>query len=421
MRPLRILHVVPYYGEVWAYGGIPRLATTLTRELARRGHQVTVCTTDARDGARRLAPPPGSPAATRARRPWPPARTPDGVLVRVFPNVSNTLAYRLQLFLPVGLGAYLGAHAASFDVAHLHACHHVPGAVAARRLRRAGIPYVVAPNGTAPRLERRRAAKWVFDVTLGRGVLAGAAVVLAVSQAERRQLTGLGVDPAAIRVLPNPVDLAEHDSPPRRGGFRARLGLGPGPLIAFLGKLTPRKRVDVLLRAAAALGRPDVSLVIAGNDLGAGPALRRLARDLGLGAAAVFTGLLEGHDRLALLADADLVVYPGQHEIFGLVPLEALLAGTPVVVADDSGCGEVIRDTGGGCLVPPGDPATLATVIRPMLEAGGAWREAAREAAARVRRLYAGDVVAAEVEQLYRDLLALGAGRAGVRRGRDAA
>ena len=49
MTALRILHVVPYYEQAWAYGGIPRLATTMTRALARRGHQVTVCTTDVRD------------------------------------------------------------------------------------------------------------------------------------------------------------------------------------------------------------------------------------------------------------------------------------------------------------------------------------------------------------------------------------
>jgi len=402
MRPLRILHVAPYYGEAWAYGGIPRLATTLCRELARRGHQVTVCTTDARDADRRLPHPAAPPGGGRSLRRWPPLQTPEGIELRVFPNVSNALAYRLGLFLPLGLRPYLRARAGTFDIAHLHACHHLLGAAAARHLTRAGIPYVLAPNGTAPRLERRRLGKWVFDVTLGREVLPGAASVLAVTEAERAQLTGLGVSPATIRVVPNPVDLTEFDDPPPRGRFRARLRLDA----RRLGKLTPRKRVDVLLRAVAALAREDASLVIAGNDLGAGPALRRLTRDLGLASVTVFTGLLEGRERLELLADADLVAYPGEHEIFGLVPLEALLSGTPVVVADDSGCGEVIRRTGGGTVVPRGDPVALAEAIRRMIEPGGVWRDAAREAGRCVRRLYGGDTVAAEIERLYQDLLA---------------
>src|SRR5438067_9524902 len=102
MRALRILHVAPYSAEAWAYGGIPRLLGTLTRGLARRGHLVTVCTTDARDGSTRL---PRSPASA------------DGVDVRMFRNLSNRLAYHLQLFLPLGFGTFMKQHARAFDVA----------------------------------------------------------------------------------------------------------------------------------------------------------------------------------------------------------------------------------------------------------------------------------------------------------------
>src|SRR5689334_1004717 len=100
MRPLRILHVTPYYADAWAYGGIPRLAASLSRGLARRGHAVTVCTTDACDRSSRLN---GQSAHER-----------DGVAVRVFPNVSNRLAYDYQLFMPLGLGRYMRRHARSF-------------------------------------------------------------------------------------------------------------------------------------------------------------------------------------------------------------------------------------------------------------------------------------------------------------------
>ena len=131
-----------------------------------------------------------------------------------------------------------------------------------------------------------------------------------------------------------------------------------GPLVAYLGKLTPRKRVDVLVRAFAQLRVANATLVVAGNDMGSGDGARATARQLGVDSRTVFTGLLEGRTRLELLASADVVVYPSEHEIFGLVPLEALLAGTPVVVADDSGCGEVIAATGGG-LVVQGDADAL--------------------------------------------------------------
>src|SRR5262249_57228997 len=90
--------------------------------------------------------------------------TTDGVAVRIFPNLSNRLAYHLQFFVPLGLDRYMADHAASFDVAHLHACRNLPGVIAARHLRSAGVPYVLAPNGTAPRIERRRVAKLALAV-----------------------------------------------------------------------------------------------------------------------------------------------------------------------------------------------------------------------------------------------------------------
>jgi glycosyltransferase involved in cell wall biosynthesis len=402
MQPLRILHVTPYSAEAWAYGGIPRLAHSLTRGLARRGHRVIVCTTDACDESTRLTP--GDQGGTRFGA-WP-SRTSEGVQLRVFPNLSNRLAYHLQLFLPLGLEHYLRHHAATFDVAHLHACRNVPGAIAAYHLCQTGVPYVLAPNGTAPLIERRRLAKQVFDVLAGRAVLRAATRVLAVSHAEHVQLCELGVPAERIRVIPNPVDLDEFTSPVIAGSFRRRFALPPGPLVLFLGKLTPRKRLDVLVRAFAQLRRPDAALVIAGNDMGSGAATRSLVRELGLEHRAVFTGVLRAQQRLEALADSDVIVYPSQHEIFGLVPLEALLSGRAVIVADDSGCGEIVAAIGGGQVVPVGDAGALARAIERVLAEPSVWRAAAADAAVRVKATFGEHIVCSQVDELYREMLA---------------
>lgn len=388
---MRILHVSPYFSDAWAYGGIARLTGTLARGLARRGHQVTVCTTDVCDESSRLKT--GE------------SRTGDGVTVHVFANMSNRLAYRLQLFLPFGLNRFLHDHAKDFDVAHLHACRNLPGAIAARQLDRAGVPYVLAPNGTAPVIERRKVAKRVFDMVAGRRLMRNAARVLAVSGAEQRQLHDLGVDPATVRVVPNPIDLDEFARPIARGRFRSRFGLPAGRLVMFLGKITSRKRIDVLARAFARLPRSDTWLVVAGNEMGGASQLRSLLQSLGIADKTIFTGLLRANDRLEALADADVVVYPSQHEIFGLVPLEALLSGTPVIVADDSGCAEVVRAVGGGLVTPVGDVDALAAAMGRVLDEGAAGRARASEAAARVRAMYGDQIVCAELERLYGEIV----------------
>jgi glycosyltransferase involved in cell wall biosynthesis len=407
MDRLRVLHVTPYSAQAWAYGGIPRLVDAMVSGLAAAGHEVTVCTTDAGDDASRLRRTGQAGQTGRAWRAWDADTRADGVVVRVFPNISNRLAYHAQFFTPIGLHTFLRRHRHRFDVAHLHACRNLPGIIAGSHLRAAGIPYVVAPNGTAPIIERRHAAKRLFDVVAGNRLLSGAAALLAVTEAERRQLLALGVAESRIHVIPNPIDvrpfldLPGHAQPNQDAASPARHPL----TVAYLGKLTPRKRVDVLIRALGRLRTVDpryagVRLVIAGNDLGAGPALRALVDDCGLRDAVTFTGLLRGEERLRVLAAANVVAYASEDEIFGLVPLEALLCGTPVVVAGDSGCGEVIRQVGGGLSVAPGDATALAGALATVLQRGPAGKQV-DDAAARIRARFSHHVVTSQLEDLY--------------------
>lgn len=403
MSSFRILHVVPYYEQAWAYGGIPRLATTLTRTLARRGHRVTVCTTDARDAVSRVS----RPASSTRGEPT----LPHAVDIRMFRNLSNHAAYHWQLFMPMGLAAHLDATAANFDVAHLHACHNVLGTIAATALSRAGVPYVLAPNGTARPIERRIQAKRLFAATIGRHLLPGAARLIAVTETERTQLAALGVPPAQIVIVPNPVDGREFTEAPDGASFRRAHRLGDGHVVLFLGKLTPRKGVEHLVRAFAALADSHAKLVIAGNDMGAGQSIDAAIQAAGLGHRVLRTGLLMDRERLDALSAADVVVYPSRDEIFGLVPLEALLCGTPVVVCDDSGCGEIIATTGGGLAVPFGDQAALAEAIHSILVSPSLWQHEVRRASDRALARYEANHVCRQLEAVYAEVIAESAGR----------
>jgi glycosyltransferase involved in cell wall biosynthesis len=196
-------------------------------------------------------------------------------------------------------------------------------------------------------------------------------------------------------------------------------------VIRFLGKLTPRKRLDVLARAFALLARPDARLVIAGNDMGYGPELDQIIASLNIGDRTLRPGLLTGRDRLEALADANVLVYPSKDEIFGLVPIEAILCGTPVVVADDSGCGEVIGRVGGGLVVPQGDAGALADAVAKILDAQPHWRQEAEIAGARARDWYGAAEVCEQLERVYLEVIerhqASGLSHGGVQAGKHVA
>ena len=386
---LRILHIAPYGPEAWAYGGIPRVVGAMVHGLRARGHQVTLCTTDALDARTRL------PRAVTGS-------IPDR---RVFRNLSNRAAYHLQAFAPVGLRRFLETNSAAFDLAHIHACHHVLGIMASLALARASVPYVLSPNGTAPVFERRLVAKRVLQKLGGAEVMARASRVVAVSAAEARQFRVLGIAPDAVALVPNPVDLREFEGRPDGSRFRRTRGLDGRPLVLFLGRITPRKGVRTLVEAFAQLKPGCAQLVIAGNDLGGLSEALGRAGELGLRDRVVVPGLLPGAERLDALAAADVVVYPSSDEVFGLVACEALLTGTPVIVGNDSGAAEVVASTGGGLAVTPGDAVGPALALATVLDDGERWRREAGDAGVRVRALYGADTVVSALEAVYDSVL----------------
>jgi glycosyltransferase involved in cell wall biosynthesis len=384
---LRILMVVPYFYPAWAYGGIPRLAYGLSRALVERGHHVTVVTTDALDRTSRTA-------SGREEI--------GGVVVRRLPNLSNYLAYDHQLFLPRGARAVLEEEVAQADVVHLHGFWHLLNNAAVAAVGKTPRPVVMTPNGTLPILERKEGIKKIWDAVLGRPVRSAVDRWIAVSRSEVNQFARAGVPAEDVHVIFNGLDLGEFEALPEGGEFRRQEGLGAAPLVLYLGKLTPRKGVDHLVEAMARLRRTDAVLVVAGNDMGVGAALARQTERLGLQRRVRFVGLLTGQERLAALADADLLVYPSTDEIFGLVPFEGLLCGTPAVVSDDCGCGELVARARAGELVRYGQPEGLARSIDGLLDDDARRSRMVARGREFIRSHFAWPRIALQTESVYK-------------------
>jgi glycosyltransferase involved in cell wall biosynthesis len=392
---LRILHVTPSFYPAWSYGGIARCAYELCRALSLGGEDVTVWTTDALDATGRAAEP---------------SLSVDGIRVRRFRNLSNRLAYDRQLYLPIGFRRAARRDLGGFDLVHVHSHRHLLEVWAARAARRTGVPYVVTGNGTVPVIERYRTVKRALDALGTRAVLRRAAACVAVSEAEVAHYRREGVDAARVHVIPNGIRPEDFAVLPAPGAFRSAHGLASGPLVVFVGKITPRKGVDVLLRALARLPET-VRLVVGGNFMMPEEPIRRLAEEVGIGHRVLFTGFLDAEARNAAYVDADVVAYPSADEIFGLVVAEAFLCHAPVVVCDDSGCGELVRAAAGGLLVPYGDAEALARALRVFLD-DRARRDAAAESGRRfVVQTLAWERIASRTRELYRSLGPTGSAR----------
>jgi glycosyltransferase involved in cell wall biosynthesis len=209
----------------------------------------------------------------------------------------------------------------------------------------------------------------------------------------------VGISKDRIHQIPNGLMLEEFADLPPKGSFKEKWGI-TGPVVSYLGRISPRKGVEHLVAAFSGDGLPQATLVVAGNDMGALDLARSKADDR-----VIFTGLLEGRDRLALLVDSEVLVYPSSDEIFGLVPFEGLLCGTPAVVGGDCGCGQLIREAGAGLLVQHANVSELRDRIRVLLSD----RVAAAAMVARGREYVLKNLsfehVASAHEALYRHVL----------------
>ncbi|RMF00740.1 MAG: glycosyltransferase family 1 protein [Chloroflexi bacterium] len=196
-------------------------------------------------------------------------------------------------------------------------------------------------------------------------------ILVAATPAEESQLVELyGADPAKIEVIPPGVDLSRFE-PIRPCVARRRLGLPANKrLVLFVGRIEPLKGVDSLLQATAILKerQPDLMTGVRVGIIGGNPAapdaelarLQTLHAQLQLDSTAEFLGAKDQSLLPDYYAAADLVVMPSRYESFGMVALEAMAVGTPVIASRVGGLAHLVQNGQTGYLTPPNCPQALA-------------------------------------------------------------
>ena len=319
---MRVLNVNDQLDPVTG-GGTAERTVQLSRALIEVGVECSIMTTDV--------------GLTRGR-------------IHGFDGIRVT-AYRClfkRFYVPRVRYSAIKRAVASVDVIHLMGHWSVLNALVYFAARSTRKPYVVCPAGALPIFGRSRLLKKIYNWIIGQRIIRNAFAWIAITVDERAQFELYGVAPDKITVIPNGITPSDFVS----DGvveFSQKHGLAGIPFVLFLGRLNIIKGPDILLDAFCR-GRdawPDWHLVFAGPDGGLLNSLKGRAAESAVRDCVHFIGYVGGAEKSAAYQAADLLVIPSRHEAMSIVVLEAGISGTPVLLTDQCGFGEV-RTAGGG-------------------------------------------------------------------------
>lgn len=386
-------------------GGMNVYVRDLSRELGRRGHHVDVYTRSQNPDIPRVSKELGGGGRV-IHLPAGPEQPYDKH--EVYDHLGQFVDGALEQAARDGI---------SYDVLHSH--YWLSGA-AAQRLQRDWDAPVVHMAHTLGKMKnliadrRPQERETQRRVTVETDIASIADALIASTPAEENQLAELyGADRDKIHVIPPGVDIERfHPIPPAHA--KEHIGICPErPIILFVGRIEPLKGIDTLLEAIALVTRrrPEMRdglcVPIIGGQTDAicqDDEMARLAdlrQSLGIEDVVTFLGSKNQDTLQYYYSAAEMVVMPSDYESFGMVALEAMACGTPVIASDVGGLAFLVKDERTGYRVPAGDPEALADRIAHLLTDELSRRRIGQRATCWAES-YAWSTIADRIENVYR-------------------
>ncbi|MCL4190853.1 MAG: glycosyltransferase [Thermoguttaceae bacterium] len=294
------------------------------------------------------------------------------------------------------------------ELVHIHGVYSHVTTASARIAARHSVPSIIRPAGVLDSccLEMgHKRLKRAFNRLLLRADLRRAACIHATSRDEAQQLRSF-LPGCVVEVVPHGVSLPPSHRQCVAERFLTRYPrLVGNRIILCMSRLHPIKRLHLAVEAFTQLlpRHPDLRLVIAGSDAGDLSGLQSSVERACIQDRVLFTGFLEGEQKAAAFAAADLFLHPSEHENYGVAVVEAMAHGVPVLTTPGVAAGEFVIRSGGG-LVVEGQSASIASAIDELL--GQDLRARGEDAHAFVREHLSWPAIALQIEKMYARTLA---------------
>ena len=376
---MKILEVTNLFSPL--HGGSAEVSHYLSKELVKRGHQVTIYTSDFKLRKEYLVP------ATEVK-------------VHAF----KTWLGLAEFHVTPGIIKKTKDEIRHFDIIHMHNYRTFQNIITHHYAKKYAVPYVLQAHGSLATFFQKRWLKRIFDRIWGHRILKDASMFIASTPVETEQYRNMGISEQKIEIVANGIDLPEFDNLPMTGEFRRKYGLASAQrIILYLGRIHKIKGLDLLVKAFADLSKSlnNIKLIITGPDDGHLASLKKLIADLEISDKVLFTGALYGREKLRAYVDADVYVLPSVYETFPIAVLEACACGTPVVLTDRCGIADVIDGQAG--LVVPYDKEQLQYALLHMLDDDKMRLRFGEKGKLLVREKFSWENIAEQVEKVYEE------------------
>ncbi len=384
---MNILQVTSSYLPV--RGGMENVVASVSSELVRRGHEVTVLTTDLYSDTQLVK-----------------EEVLDGVRVIRCKNAHFAFGYG---FSPEFRRELHGVWSA-FQVAHVHGYNRFASEYALYYLRNR-LPTVFTAHGFI-HTGSAHPLKQLHERTLGK-VVRFADACTALSPEDRSYFIKQGVTPEKIFDVPNGVDIKRFTSPAKPAeisALRHKWGVKPAErVVLFVGRVHQSKGLSFLVQAMTRL--PRVRLVIVGKDAGYASTVARLAKEYGVFQRLVLAGSVSEDMLPAVFQSADVFAMPSEMEGFGLAIVEAMASGLPVVASDRGAIPSLVRNGSTGFVVPYGEVHALVEKIEYILSHPSVAKKYGDAGRLRALQDYSWDHVVDLLELIYRRVAIRSKGR----------
>ncbi len=388
-RRLKIAQVSPYY--VPSIGGVVGVVQYISEELIKRGHEVVVYTAN-RDHKE------------RSQFQLAEMELINGVAVKRFSSILNIG------HMSVCPREIFELYRNEFDIIHSHVYRHPHGDIAALIGRKKGTPIIMHGHGPFFCKSSLSKTKWVlytlYDRTVSREMFRLVDRIFALTQDERQCYVNLGARVEQVIVIPNAAsDECFLKVNPSR--FIQKHNLLDKRIILYLSTLNAFKRPDLLIKVLPMLIRkvPNSFVVFAGPDAGMMRNINALAEELGVKDHYKWVGPLQGKEKQEAMEAADIFALPSDEEPFGMVIVEAMAHGKPVISTDATGPSEIVVHGQTGFIMRRGNADELGNAAIQILTSKSLQENMGKAARALAIKKYTVGRVVDQIEKTYLDLL----------------